>query len=246
VGGVFAIVARVLECALRGECRYRRQHEHTEPTQEAITGVLTAGHWGGGTSGDSNGPLGTGCRPSLTDGCQNFDDRPTYPEPPDFDFGNTNLYTIYDLDWLGARLYPVARAAGYPHAEFVLVGSRVTGVGYKSGQPVSASSDWDIGVVDRDLYEYGRSIGLTEDRKTPGSLYSWRSSRYMALWLRQPIWLALPSKLEVEGREFVVNQRTGQTAYPKITYKVWRDIHDVYNAQGPSGLDWVHIRERDN
>jgi hypothetical protein len=25
IAGVFAVVARVLECALRGECRYRRQ-----------------------------------------------------------------------------------------------------------------------------------------------------------------------------------------------------------------------------
>src|SRR6476646_8410549 len=30
---------RVLECALHGECRYRRQHEAAHPTQEAVSGT---------------------------------------------------------------------------------------------------------------------------------------------------------------------------------------------------------------
>jgi hypothetical protein len=68
---VFAIVARVLECALRGECRYRRRHEATHPTQEAISGVPSAGHWGGGGrgGGGSIGGIVVVCKPRLGRRC---------------------------------------------------------------------------------------------------------------------------------------------------------------------------------
>jgi RHS repeat-associated protein len=70
VAGVFAIVARVLECALRGECRYRRQHEATHPTQEAISGVPSAGHWGGGGGGGGSiGGIVVVCKPRLGRRC---------------------------------------------------------------------------------------------------------------------------------------------------------------------------------
>jgi RHS repeat-associated protein len=46
IAEVFGVLARVLECVLHGECRYRRQHEHTDPTKEAVSGVPSAGHAG--------------------------------------------------------------------------------------------------------------------------------------------------------------------------------------------------------
>jgi RHS repeat-associated protein len=68
VAGVFAVVGRVLECALRGECRYRRHHEHTEPTKEAISGTPSAGHWSGGSGGGIGGTVVV-CRPTPFTPC---------------------------------------------------------------------------------------------------------------------------------------------------------------------------------
>ncbi|HEY7035834.1 MAG TPA: RHS repeat-associated core domain-containing protein [Thermomicrobiales bacterium] len=78
VAGVFAVVARVLECALHGECRYRRQHEHTEPTKEAVSGTPSAGHWDGGGTG---GIIGT-CSPSVWSRCMGGVPRGPYGAGP--------------------------------------------------------------------------------------------------------------------------------------------------------------------
>lgn len=244
VAGVFAYIAAIIDCVLYGECRYKRQHESGIGSTGSTAPINLPGYCSGGIDrkaiarpclplvpywppvpSPSSGGLGTASSDYLL--------APPQPQPPveAEGFGAVNEFqaTLDDLIWLGQRIHPALRSAGFGDADAYLVGSRATGWAYNPDEgknnpsaEVDILSDWDVAIVDKGFFSYLTKEHNIRTRFPKGS-GSHRTEKLYAYDMAEVGVYGMLFDMAAPGRAITISVGLGIqfTGYAKIDYVVY-------------------------